>query len=114
MNTEDFSRWSAEKILSNARDVYKFVSRDSEKKKRDKNDMVHYKEDVKQHFQDFAYCYPALFFKIVEDGERFEFNQLITMLQLMKKVNEDEITKDDADKFVGQEMVDKYVKPKIT
>lgn len=114
MNTEDFSRWSAEKILSSARDVYKHVSKDSEKNKRSSSDLVQYKEEVKEKFQDFAYCYPALFYKIVEDGDRFEFNQLITMLQLMNKVNKDEISKDDADKFVGQEMVDKYVKPKIT
>lgn len=113
MNTEDLSRWTAEKILSNARDVYKHVVKDSEKRKREKTDDVKYKEEVKEKFQDFAYCYPALFFKIVEDGEAFEFNQLITMLQLMNKVNNDEIAKDDADKYVGQEMVDKYVKPKI-
>ena len=113
MNTEDLSRWSADKILANARDVFKYVSRDSEKQKRQKTEMMKYKDEVKEKFQDFAYCYPALFYKIVEDGDQFEFNQLITMLQLMRKVNQDEISKDDADKFVGQEMVDKYVKPKI-
>lgn len=56
---------------------------------------------------------PLIFFKVCNERDKFNRDQLIMMLDYKKKVTKNEMTQHDASVKVGTILVDKYVKSKL-
>ena len=65
----------------------------------------------KDIYSNFKTKYPLLFEMCCQSN--FEYENLVYMLDMMKKVNSGTHTSESASKEVGQHMFDKYVAPKI-
>jgi len=81
------------------------------KKHRRKMKKDDFEKAIKNDFLDFNLKYPALFEKIL-DGT-LEKNQFNFMLNMMSKVQNNELSDHAASVQVGQVLVDKYVKPNL-
>ena len=57
--------------------------------------------------------YPALFNMVIENGKKFDLTQFEQMMTMISKVRRKEVTEEAASKQFGEQMVDKYVKPKL-
>lgn len=66
-----------------------------------------------QKYKDIFMRYPALFNMIIERGNEFEKNEFENILSKLSAVRNKTKTEEEASVEFGQEMVDKYVKPKL-
>ena len=66
-----------------------------------------------QKYKDIFMRYPALFNMIIERGPEFETREFENILSKLAAVKRKEKTDEEASVEFGQEMVDKYVKPKL-
>ena len=65
-------------------------------------------ENLKKEYDFFSTRYPMLF-EISTRNEPFNWDNLNKMLEMRKKVEENEITNDKASVIIGQQYYDKYV-----
>lgn len=77
------------------------------------NDKKLYTLTLKEEYEDFSYAYPGLFNLIIDDPNNFDMNRLIHMLNMKKKVENNETTYETASSQIGQEYYDEFVKPNI-
>jgi hypothetical protein len=57
--------------------------------------------------------YPALYNMIIENGKKFDLTQFEQMMTMISKIRRKEVTEEAASKKFGEEMVEKFVKPKL-
>lgn len=65
-------------------------------------------ENLKKEYEFFSERYPMLF-EISTRNEQFNWDNLNRMLEMRKKIQNDEITSEKASVAIGQEYYDKYV-----
>ena len=65
-------------------------------------------ENLKKEYEFFSERYPMLF-EISTRNEQFNWDNLNRMLEMRKKIQNDEITNEKASVAIGQEYYDKYV-----
>ena len=103
--------FSPEKILENVKSLKKDY--DELKGSMDTEDI---KRKLMDKYIDFSGQYPALFslvFNPVDDWEK-DLTRLTQMVQLATKVKDNKISQHEASVQIGGELVDKYVKPKLS
>ena len=66
-----------------------------------------------QKYMPLMMIYPALFNMVIENGKKFDLTQFEQMMNTISKVRRKEVTEEAASKQFGEEMVEKYVKPKL-
>jgi hypothetical protein len=66
-----------------------------------------------QKYMPLMMIYPALFNMVIENGKKFDLTQFEQMMTTISKVRRKEVTEEAASKQFGEEMVEKYVKPKL-
>ena len=66
-----------------------------------------------QKYMPLMMIYPALFNMVIENGKKFDLTQFEKMIAMISKVRRKEVTEEAASKKFGEEMVEKYVKPKL-
>ena len=54
-----------------------------------------------------------LFNVVIENGNKFDLTQFGQMMTMISKVRRKEVTEEAASQKFGEEMVEKYVKPKL-
>lgn len=64
-------------------------------------------------FKDFSLDYPALFNMIIDDPKNFDLNRLKHMLGMKEKIDNNELSNDEATKEIGQKYYDEFVKNKV-
>jgi hypothetical protein len=57
--------------------------------------------------------YPALYNMIIENGKKFDLVQFEQMMVMISMVRRKEVTEESASQQFGEQMVEKYVKPKL-
>lgn len=57
--------------------------------------------------------YPALYNMVIENGKNFDLTQFEQMMTMISKVRRKEVTEESASQQFGEQMVEKYVKPKL-
>ena len=65
-------------------------------------------ENLKKEYNFFSERYPMLF-EIATRNEEFNWDNLNKMLEMRKKIEDDNITRDKASVIIGQQYYDKYV-----
>lgn len=66
-------------------------------------------EEIKQLTGSFHEMYPTLFLKMFEPN--FDFGNFQTMMGLLHRMGDNNLSQHQASVIVGQRMVDKYIKP---
>ena len=96
--------------MENPNSVIAEVSEIKQYYKKNKN-KADFQENAKIKFKDFEYKYPIIFKKIMENTLNNE--EFVMMMNMMRKIQNDELTDHDASVKVGQHLVDKFVKPML-
>lgn len=68
-------------------------------------------QHFKVRYKNFAAKYPMLFQMCCQDN--FDFDRLCYMMNMIKSVNDNSVSYEDASKQVGQKMFEDYVDPLI-
>ena len=66
-----------------------------------------------QKYMPLMMIYPALYNMIIENGKKFDLTQFEQMMTMISRVRRKEVTEESASKQFGEQMVEKYVKPKL-
>ena len=66
-----------------------------------------------QKYMPLMMIYPALYNMIIENGKKFDLVQFEQMMVMISKVRRKELTEESASQQFGEQMVEKYVKPKL-
>jgi hypothetical protein len=82
-------------------------------RKREAKKYADLRGKYQQKYMPLMMIYPALFNMVIENGKKFDLTQFEQMMTMISKVRRKEVTEEAASKQFGEEMVDKYVKPKL-
>jgi hypothetical protein len=82
-------------------------------RKREAKKYADLRGKYQQKYTPLMMIYPALFNMVIENGKKFDLTQFEQMMITISKVRRKEVTEEAASKQFGEEMVDKYVKPKL-
>jgi len=96
--------------------VYQLLSEtncNEDNKKRSKKQFPELRGKYQKNYEPLMMRYPALFNAIIENGQEFDLLQFEQMMNMVSKVRNKQISEENASKQIGEEMVNKYVKPKI-
>ena len=113
LNNSEVKHLEISVIRENVHGLLNDLKSSKAKKLISKNKFAELRGTYGPKYQDLMYIYPALFNMVLEHNENFDMNQLESMLKAIEKVRNKEVTNEQASVKFGQEMVDKYVKPKI-
>lgn len=69
--------------------------------------------DSSDTFKEFSLDYPALFNMIIDDPLNFDINRLKFMLNMKSKIDNNEVSNEDATKEIGEKYYDEFVKNKV-
>lgn len=72
---------------------------------------VEYRKRLTDSYNDFAISYPALFNTIIDNPTQFDMNRLKQMLSMRKKIQNNDITYEEASTQIGQQYYDEFAKP---
>jgi hypothetical protein len=81
--------------------------------KREAKKFADLRGKYQQKYMPLMMIYPALFNMIIENGKKFDLTQFEQMMTMISKVRRKEVTEESASKQFGEQMVEKYVKPKL-
>ena len=76
-----------------------------------KNNEENFVSEIKSKFNDFSENYPGIFEKILDNS--IEDIQFSLMLEMLDKIQNNQMSEHDASVKVGESLVNKYVKPVI-
>lgn len=79
-----------------------------------RDNIDQYKQICMRLFTDFHQKYPTLFFSIIENPSSFPLYRLDEMLQLKKKIEENEINEEKASVHLGQKYYNEFVKNTVS
>jgi len=82
-------------------------------RKREAKKFADLRGKYQQKYMPLMMIYPALFNMIIENGKKFDLTQFEQMMTMISKIRSKEVTEEAASKKFGEEMVEKYVKPKL-
>lgn len=82
-------------------------------RKREAKKFADLRGKYQQKYMPLMMIYPALFNMVIENGKKFDLNQFEQMMTMISKVRRKEVTEEAASQKFGEEMVEKYVKPKL-
>jgi hypothetical protein len=82
-------------------------------RKREAKKFADLRGKYQQKYMPLMMIYPALFNMIIENGKKFDLTQFEQMMTMISKVRRKEVTEEAASKKFGEEMVEKFVKPKL-
>ncbi len=82
-------------------------------RKREAKKIADLRGKYQQKYMPLMMIYPALFNMVIENGKKFDLNQFEQMMTMISKVRRKEVTEEAASQKFGEEMVEKYVKPKL-
>ena len=82
-------------------------------RKREAKKFADLRGKYQQKYMPLMMIYPALFNMVIENGKKFDLTQFEQMMTMISKVRLKEVTEEAASKQFGEQMVDKYVKPKL-
>ena len=99
-------------ILSNVKKLLEFCLKKENTRMRSQN-MDEYKQLCMRTFTDIHQKYPTLFFKIVEEPSSFPIYRLEEMLNMKKKIENNESTEEEESKKLGQQYYDEFVKHRL-
>ena len=113
-NTADtVEHMTAERIVEDVKRLIQASSTPEWERVRRARNWPKFFTDLGEEFRDLRICYPAIFRMVVEMGTRFEMPQLLHFLRLRERMERGQIAEQDAHQQIGQEMVDRYVKPML-
>lgn len=96
--------------------VYQLLSETDcpeDNKKRDAKKYADLRGKYQQKYMPLMMIYPALYNMIIENGKKFDLVQFEQMMVMISKVRRKELTEESASQQFGEQMVEKYVKPKL-
>lgn len=64
-------------------------------------------------FRELKETSPTLFEKVIEDHPHFDLKRLMTMMGVSDRVSNNEMSYEDASKYIGKKYYEEYVKPNI-
>jgi hypothetical protein len=82
-------------------------------RKREAKKYADLRGKYQQKYMPLMMIYPALYNMIIENGKKFDLTQFEQMMLMISKVRRKEVTEESASKQFGEQMVEKYVKPKL-
>jgi len=82
-------------------------------RKREAKKFADLRGKYQQKYMPLMMIYPALYNMIIENGKKFDLTQFEQMMTMISKVRRKEVTEETASQQFGQQMVEKYVKPKL-
>jgi len=82
-------------------------------RKREAKKFADLRGKYQQKYMPLMMIYPALYNMIIENGKKFDLTQFEQMMTMISKVRRKEVTEEAASQQFGQQMVEKYVKPKL-
>jgi hypothetical protein len=88
------------------------LKKDTTAKRRE--NMDEYKQICMIKFTDFHQKYPTLFFSIIENPSSFPIYRLNEMLNLKRKIEDDEINEERASVHLGQKYYNEFVKDTVS
>ena len=104
---------NASVIEEQVKEIISFcLKKDNTKERRENIDE--YKQICMRKFIDFHQKYPTLFFSIIENPSSFPLYRLQEMLQLKKKIEDNEINEQKASVHLGQKYYNEFVKETVT
>jgi len=112
-STDNLEHMSSERIIITVKELITLVSSPYWERARRQQDWVKFHTELESQYRDFKVAYPALFRMVIEQARNFDMNQLIQFLSLREQMMAGQVQEKDAHQFIGQSMVDKYVKPHL-
>ncbi len=100
-------------IEKNAVEIINFCLQKENSIKRH-NNIDEYKQLCMIKFTKFNQNYPTLFFSIIENPSTFPLYRLKDMLNLKRKIENNEINEDSASVKLGQKYYDEFVKDTVS
>lgn len=82
-------------------------------RKREAKKFADLRGKYQQKYMPLMMIYPALYNMIIENGKKFDLTQFEQMMVMISKVRRKEVTEESASQQFGEQMVEKYVKPKL-
>ena len=82
-------------------------------RKREAKKYADLRGKYQQKYMPLMMIYPALYNMIIENGKKFDLAQFEQMMVMISKVRRKELTEESASQQFGEQMVEKYVKPKL-
>lgn len=96
--------------------IYKLLSETNNHEdnlKRSKKQFADLRAKYKNNYEPIMMRYPALFNMVIENGQNFDLIQFEQMIDMISKVRQKQISEETASQQFGEQMVNKYVKPKF-
>jgi hypothetical protein len=100
-------------IQEQVKEIISFCLKKENTKERREN-IDEYKQVCMRKFTNFHQKYPTLFFSIIENPSSFPLYRLEEMLQLKKKIEDNEINEQKASVHLGQKYYNEFVKETVT
>ena len=101
-----------QKILVHVKKLLKKAKTKEYRQIKSKNKIL-YEQKLRQEFDQLDRFYPSLFRMIIDDPINFDMIKLKRMLSMKDKVDNNEVSYDDANKKIGIEYYNKYVKKHV-
>jgi len=77
------------------------------------SDNTAYRRKLTDEFPDFSMDYPGLFNTLIDNPKNFDMNRLMQMLAMKKKIQNRELTHEEASSKIGQQYYDEFAKPLV-
>jgi hypothetical protein len=99
--------YSSNEIESIVKSIISYALKSDVSKVRREN-IDQYKQHMMAKYGEFHYNCPTLFFMIIENPSGFPMYRLQEMLQMRRKIENREVSGEDADKAMGQKYYDEF------
>ena len=101
-----------QKILMHVNKLLKIVKSNEFRKIKETNKIL-YQQKLREQFDQLDRFYPSLFRMIIDDPINFDLSKLKSMLSMKTKIKNNEVTYDDANKKIGLQYYNEYVKKHV-
>ena len=101
-----------QKILIHVKKLLK-VAKSKEFRKVKVTNNILYQQKLRERFDQLDRFYPSLFRMIIDDPINFDMSKLKSMLSMKDKVENKEVSYDDANKKIGLQYYNEYIKKHV-
>ncbi len=99
--------YSSAEIETIVKEIISYSLKSDVSKARREN-IDNYKQHMMSKFGEFHYNCPALFFMIIENPSGFPIYRLNEMLEMKRKIEQNQLSNEDADKTIGKKYFDEF------
>ncbi len=99
--------YSANEIENIVKDIISYSLKSDVSKARREN-IDNYKQHMMAKYGEFHYNCPSLFFMIIENPSAFPMYRLNEMLEMKRKIENNAISNEDADKNIGEKYYNEF------